>query len=177
MIRRITWKILQILQRRHLKKVLKFIDFTLKVLLRAKLMNFSTFWRWRLCKICKIFRVTRRIITKQVFSVFRMIKAIQKHSRYVPNASKTFFIQRNARRQSFLCVFNPISSKWLSWPSKRGCWRSWGVELKCARKFLKSYATAMFVFAGFLGIISIRRNKQGGRTTPQSIFIAPNVSW
>ena len=35
MIRRITWKILQILQRRHLKKVLKFIDFTLKVLLRA----------------------------------------------------------------------------------------------------------------------------------------------
>ena len=35
LIRCVTWKILQILQRRHLQKVLKFIDFTLKVLLRA----------------------------------------------------------------------------------------------------------------------------------------------
>ena len=85
---------------------------------RVKSMNFSTFLRWRLCKICKIFHVMRHIITKQVGSVFKMIYAIQKHSWCVSNASKTFFISRNARRHSILCVFNPISPKWLSWPQK-----------------------------------------------------------
>ena len=104
-----------------------------------------------------------------------MIKAIQKHQWRVPNVSKTFFIWRNASRHSFSCVFKQILPNWLSWPSKRGCWRSWALELKCARKFLKCFAATMFVLASFPRIISIRRNKRGSRTTPQSVFIAANV--
>ena len=67
------------------------------------------------------------------------------------------------------------------WRFSRNCsWKNafgWtkAMTRKCGRNFLKSFTTAMFVLEDFLRIISIHRNKRGGRTTPQSIFIAANV--
>ena len=60
--------------------------------------------------------------------------------------------------------------------SKREFEWTWCLTLSGAQKFSKGHQHATCVFASFLRIISIRRNKREHRTMLQSDFTIPNVS-
>ena len=64
---------------------------------------------------------------------------------------------------------------WL--PSKNGFLQTWCLTLSGAKKFSRAYQHSLCVFASFLMIISIVWSKREHRTTLQSDFMIPNVSW
>ena len=53
--------------------------------------------------------------------------------------------------------------------------KTWWLDLKRARKYLKHVWNSKFAFADVFGSVGIRGNKRGGRTMRETIFIAINM--
>ena len=98
-----------------------------------------------------------------------MIIAIQQSNFGDRTTYQSFFIVANASSRQFFSDYHQFDSKWeigkVVWMTSIGL-----------QKFLKYYHIIKFYFVGTIRITSVLESKRHDRETPQSLFIAPNVS-
>ena len=100
-----------------------------------------------------------------------------KHTQWVLVSSKKFFRATQSQASAFIPTLEEKVATFLWLPSKNGFLQTWCLTLSGAKKFSRAYQHSLCVFASFLMIISIVWSKREHRTTLQSDFMIPNVSW